>query len=39
VARHQRLGAENVDIDKNYGLDDLKIPGMNGSDRLQGVLG
>ena len=32
----QRLGAQNVDIDKNYGLDDLKIPGTNGSDRLQG---
>jgi hypothetical protein len=32
----QRLGAENVDIDKNYGLDDLQIPGTNGSDRLQG---
>lgn len=32
----QRLGAENVDIDKNYGLDDLQIPGTNGADRLQG---
>jgi len=32
----QRLGAQNVDIDRNYGLDDLKIPGTNGSDRLQG---
>jgi hypothetical protein len=32
----QRLGAENVDIDKNYGLDDLQIPGTNGPDRLQG---
>jgi hypothetical protein len=31
-----RLSAENVDIDKNYGLDDLKIPGTNGGDRLQG---
>jgi len=31
-----RLSAENVDIDKNYGLDVLKIPGTNGSDRLQG---
>jgi hypothetical protein len=31
-----RLGAENVDIDKNYGLDVLKIPGTNGPDRLQG---
>jgi hypothetical protein len=32
----QRLGAENVDIDKNYGLDELNIPGTNGGDRLQG---
>jgi hypothetical protein len=32
----QRLGAQNVDIDKNYGLDDLQIPGTNGPDRLQG---
>ncbi len=32
----QRLGAQNVDIDKNYGLDELKIPGTNGPDRLQG---
>ncbi|MBY0505364.1 MAG: TonB-dependent receptor [Bryobacteraceae bacterium] len=32
----QRLGAQNVDIDKNFGLDDLRIPGTNGSDRLQG---
>ncbi|BDC48051.1 hypothetical protein F183_A03670 [Bryobacterales bacterium F-183] len=32
----QRLGAENVDIDKNYGTDELNIPGTNGSDRLQG---
>ncbi len=32
----QRLGAQNVDIDKNYGLDDLRIPGTNGGDRLQG---
>ncbi len=31
----QRLGAQNVDIDKNYGLD-LGIPGTNGTDRLQG---
>ena len=31
----QRLGAQNVDIDKNYGLD-LGIPGTNGADRLQG---
>ncbi len=32
----QRLGAQNIDIDKNYGLDELKIPGTNGSDFLQG---
>jgi hypothetical protein len=32
----QKLGAENVDIDSNFGLDVLKIPGTNGSDRLQG---
>ncbi len=31
-----RLSAENIDLDKNYGLDVLKIPGTNGSDRLQG---
>lgn len=31
-----RLSAENIDIDKNYGLDVLNIPGTNGSDRLQG---
>jgi len=31
-----RLGAQNVDIDKNYGLDVLHIPGTNGSDPLQG---
>ena len=30
-----RLSAENVDLDKNYGLDVLKIPGTNGTDRLQ----
>jgi len=30
-----RLSAVNVDIDKNYGLDVLKIPGTNGSDPLQ----
>ena len=30
-----RLAAENVDLDKNYGLDVLKIPGTNGTDRLQ----
>ena len=32
----QRLGAENVDIDTNYGLEALGIPGTNGPDRLQG---
>jgi hypothetical protein len=32
----QRLGAENVDINRNYGLEDLRIPGTNGPDRLQG---
>ena len=32
----QRLGAQNVDIDKNYGLEELGIPGTNGPDRLQG---
>lgn len=32
----QRLGAENIDIDTNYGLDVLNIPGTNGPDRLQG---
>jgi hypothetical protein len=32
----QRISAENIDIDKNYGLDELKIPGTNGTDRLQG---
>ncbi|MBI1790886.1 MAG: TonB-dependent receptor [Acidobacteria bacterium] len=32
----QRLGAQNVDLDKNYGLDFLQIPGTNGADRLQG---
>ena len=32
----QRLAAQNVDIDKNYGSDVLGIPGTNGSDRLQG---
>lgn len=31
-----RLSAENIDIDKNYGLDVLKIPGTNGPNRLQG---
>jgi hypothetical protein len=32
----QRLGAENVDLGSNFGLDVLKIPGTNGPDRLQG---
>jgi hypothetical protein len=32
----QRLGAQNIDLDKNYGLDVLNIPGTNGPDRLQG---
>jgi hypothetical protein len=32
----QRLGAQNVDIDKNYGLEVLQIPGTNGADLLQG---
>src|SRR5262245_30856213 len=32
----QRLGAENIDIDKNYGLETLGIPGTNGPDKLQG---
>jgi hypothetical protein len=32
----QRLGAENIDIDQNYGLEVLGIPGTNGPDRLQG---
>jgi hypothetical protein len=31
-----RLAAQNVDIDKNYGLDVLHIPGTNGADPLQG---
>jgi Carboxypeptidase regulatory-like domain/TonB dependent receptor len=31
-----RLSAENVDLGKNYGSDDLNIPGTNGGDRLQG---
>lgn len=30
-----RLSAKNVDLDKNYGLDLLKIPGTNGTDPLQ----
>jgi hypothetical protein len=32
----QRLGAQNIDIERNFGLEDLSIPGTNGSDRLQG---
>ncbi len=32
----QRLGAENIDIGTNYGLEVLGIPGTNGADRLQG---
>ncbi len=32
----QRLGAQNIDIDKNHGLDTLGIPGTNGPDKLQG---
>lgn len=32
----QRLGSINVDIDRNYGLDVLQIPGTNGADYLQG---
>jgi hypothetical protein len=32
---HQKLGAE-FDLDRNYGLDDMKIPGTNGPDRTQG---
>ena len=31
-----RLGAENVDIDQNYGLTVLNIPGTNGTYRLDG---
>ena len=34
----QRLGAEAPDLDKNLGLEVLKIPGTNGGDRLQGGL-
>lgn len=30
-----RLSAKNVDLDRNYGLDVLKIPGTNGTDPLQ----
>ncbi len=32
----QRLGAENIDIDQNYGLETLGIPGTNGPERFQG---
>ena len=32
----QRLGAEGFDINSNFGLNVLKIPGTNGPDRLQG---
>jgi outer membrane receptor protein involved in Fe transport len=32
---HQKLGAE-YDLDRNYGLEDMGIPGTNGPDRLQG---
>jgi hypothetical protein len=32
----QRIGAEGFDINSNFGLDVLKIPGTNGPDRLQG---
>ncbi|HEX5081592.1 MAG TPA: TonB-dependent receptor [Blastocatellia bacterium] len=32
----QRIGAEALDINSNFGLDVLKIPGTNGPDRLQG---
>jgi hypothetical protein len=32
---HQKLGAENVDLGTNFGLDVLRIPGTNGPDRLQ----
>ena len=31
-----RLNGESIDIDQNWGLDVLKIPGTNGSYRLQG---
>lgn len=33
---YQRLGAENIDIGTNFGLEVLRIPGTNGPDRLQG---
>ncbi|MGH9763421.1 MAG: TonB-dependent receptor, partial [Blastocatellia bacterium] len=32
----QNLGAQNVDIGTNFGLDVLKIPGTNGPDKLEG---
>src|SRR5262249_11726187 len=32
----QHLGAENVDINQNYGLNVLNIPGTNGPNLLQG---
>jgi hypothetical protein len=32
----QRLGAEGFDINSNFGLDVLRIPGTNGPDHLQG---
>src|SRR5215510_4817660 len=32
----QRIGAEGFDLKSNFGLDVLKIPGVNGPDRLQG---
>jgi hypothetical protein len=32
----QRLGAEGFDINTNFGLDVLRIPGTNGPDHLQG---
>ncbi len=31
----QKLGAEGPDLGTNFGLDVLRIPGTNGSDRLQ----
>jgi hypothetical protein len=31
-----RLGAQNVDINQNYGLSVLNIPGTNGPDKLDG---
>jgi len=32
----QRIGAEGFDINSNFGLDVLKIPGTNGPNHLQG---